>query len=95
MDPLWWWATPTSGVRVNCGGLPPPAAYHARSTMSCLAHAGGAAPAEEQGFEQRFSAPKAVLPSCFSGSFAILILTFRAHWSRKASKTSCILEFGL
>lgn len=36
---------PTSGVGNNCGGLHSPPANHARSTPSCLAHAGGAAPA--------------------------------------------------
>ena len=36
---------PTFGVRDNCIGLPPPPVDHpgARSTLSCLAHAGGAA----------------------------------------------------
>ena len=42
-DFLWWWATHTSGVRDNCSGLPMPPVEHARNTMSCLAHAGGAA----------------------------------------------------
>ena len=36
---------PTSGVRDNCSGLPPPTADHARSTPSHLAHAGDAAQA--------------------------------------------------
>ena len=34
---------PTSGVRDNCSGLPPPPVDHASSNPSCLAHAGGAA----------------------------------------------------
>ena len=40
-----WWATIPSGVRGNCGGLPLPPADHVRSTLSHLAHRGGAAPA--------------------------------------------------
>ena len=36
---------PTSGIRDNCGGLPLLPADHARSTLSHLAHIGGAAPA--------------------------------------------------
>ena len=35
---------PTSGIRDNCGSLSLPPADHARSTLSHLAHAGGAAP---------------------------------------------------
>ena len=35
---------PTSGVRDNCGGLPPPLVDHARNTLFHLAHAGGAVP---------------------------------------------------
>ena len=34
-----------SGVRDNCGGLPPPHADHTRSTLFCLSPTGGAAPA--------------------------------------------------
>ena len=41
--PQWHWAMPTSGIRVNCGGLPPSPADHARSTLSHLDHAGCAA----------------------------------------------------
>ena len=40
----WQCATPISGIRDNCGGLPLPPACHTRSTLSHLAHAGGAAP---------------------------------------------------
>ena len=43
--PQWQWAKPTSGIRDNCGSLPLPPADHARSTLFCLAHKGGAAPA--------------------------------------------------
>ena len=44
-DPYWWQATPTSGIRDICGGLPPPPAEHAISIPSHLGHAEGAAPA--------------------------------------------------
>ena len=37
--PNWWQATPTYGVRDNCGGLPLPPIDHARSTPSCLVNA--------------------------------------------------------
>ena len=43
MDPLE--ATPTSEVKDNYSGLPPPRVDHARSTPSCLGHAGGSAQA--------------------------------------------------
>ena len=36
---------PTSRVRDNCGGLPPPPADHASSTPSHLAYAGSSEPA--------------------------------------------------
>ena len=39
------WATPTSQVRDNWGGFPLPPEDHARSILSHLAYAGGAAPA--------------------------------------------------
>ena len=42
---LWWWAMPIYGVRDNCGGLPLPPAELTRSTLSRLAHTGGAGPA--------------------------------------------------
>ena len=41
----WWRAIPLSGARDNCGSLPPPPVDPARSTLSHLAHAGGAASA--------------------------------------------------
>ena len=41
--PQWWWATSTSGVRDNCGGLPLPHIDHKRNTPSHLTLAGGAA----------------------------------------------------
>ena len=44
-DPKWQCATPTSGVRDNCGGISQPSADHARSTPSPLSHTGGATPA--------------------------------------------------
>ena len=44
-DPQWQRATSTSGVGDNFSGLPPPPADHSRSTLSHLAHAGGATPA--------------------------------------------------
>ena len=44
-DPQWRWAMPTSGIRDNSGGLSLPPADHTRSTLSHLAHIGGAVPA--------------------------------------------------
>ena len=44
--PPCWCATPTSGVRDNCCGLPPLPVDHARSTLSLLAHTGFAALAD-------------------------------------------------
>ena len=43
MAPYWWWDMPSSGVRDNCSGLPPPCVDYARRTLFCLAHAGDAA----------------------------------------------------